>query len=186
MDESAECPVERLLEEHLPNLRGFVRLRAGGLVRSMESQSDIVQSVCREVLENRERFQHGGEEGFRRWLYTTVLRKLGHRAEYYRAQKRDLDRVSPLEDGGAEREVLESYRKFCTPSQALRTREEVERIEAAFDQLPEHYREVITLARLAGLTHAEIAEQTGRSEGSVRMLLYRGLEQVSELLESSE
>ena len=178
----SELDVDRLLAENLPRLRGFVRLRAGAMVRAMEGDSDIVQSVCREVLEHRERFRHGGEEGFRRWLYTSVMRKLGHRADYYRAQKRDQARVRAFDDEAAG-QVLEGYRGIATPSGVLRQREELERIEAAFDALPEHYREVITLARIAELPQAEIAAQTGRSEGSVRMLLYRGLERLSELLE---
>ena len=48
-------------------------------------------------------------------------------------------------------------------------------MEAAFDSLPDDYREVITLARIAGLSHAEIARQMARSESAVRMLLSRAL-----------
>jgi DNA-directed RNA polymerase specialized sigma24 family protein len=51
--------------------------------------------------------------------------------------------------------------------------EEFERIEAAFDQLSEEHREVISLAHLAGLLRAEIAERIQRSEGAVRVLLHR-------------
>ncbi len=177
--------VERLLQEHLSRLHGFVRLRTGALLRSMESASDLVQSVCREVLEQGHRFQHDGEEGFRRWLYTAAARKISDRLEYYRAQKRDPGRRVPLQEHDAATSsggLLDCYRSFCTPSRMLREEEEVARIEAAFDLLPEHQREVIALARIAGLSHQEIAHQTGRSEGAVRMQLYRGLERLSELL----
>ena len=153
-------------------------------MEAMESTSDIVQSVCREILQHKDRFQYPGEDGFRRWLYTTALRKVSKRAEFYRAQRRDAARTVPLEDGGDDPQALLScYGRFCSPSQAFQAREEVERIEGAFDQLPEHYREVITLSRIAGLSHAEIAERTGRTEGSTRMLLFRALEQLSELLD---
>ena len=163
-DDSA---IEELLREHLPELRGYVRLRTGREIRNMESASDIVQSVCREILQHRDRFRYPGQDGFRRWLYTTALRKLSKRAERARAVKRD-GRYVPLDDvpeAAAAEGLLDCYRSFCTPSQAVQAREEVERIESAFDELSDEYREVVTMARILGMSHAEIAERTGRSEG---------------------
>ncbi len=174
--------IDELLREHLPGLRGFIRLRTGGFLRSLESTTDLVQSVCREILEHRDRFRHPDEDGFRKWLYTTALRKISKRGDFYRAQKREVARNVPLPSGGDE-DLLSCYRNLGAPSGVARAREEVERIEGAFDQLSEDHREVITLARIVGMSHAEIAERTGRSEGATRMLLYRGLERLSEILE---
>lgn len=176
--------VEELLEEHLPALRSFVRLRLGRELRSLESSSDLVQSVCREILQHRERFEHGNEDGFRRWLYTSVLRKISNRAAYYHARQRDVRQLEPLEDG-SDAGVLKSYCSFCTPSRLLSAREEVERIEAAFDRIPDADRELITLARVARLTHAEIGEQLGVSAAAVQMRLYRALERLSAELAQS-
>ena len=50
-----------------------------------------------------------------------------------------------------------------------------ERLQRAFSTLPDEYREVITLARVVGLPHAEIAVKLGKSEGAVRILLHRAL-----------
>ena len=61
----------------------------------------------------------------------------------------------------------------CTPSRNVVVREELARIEAAFDQLPDEYREVITLARIVGLSHGEIGIRSGRNETAVRKLLSR-------------
>ena len=60
------------------------------------------------------------------------------------------------------------------------------RLEAAFDQLPEHYREVVTLARVARLTCAQIAATTGRSEDSVRNILARALNKLATQLEDGD
>ena len=184
LQDGDEAAVDELLNAHLPDLRTFVRLRTGPFLRSHESTSDLVQSVCREILTQRERFQYPGSEGFRRWLYTTVMRKIGKRADYYRAQRRDVQRNVQLPDDAGAGGLLDAYRRFCSPSAEMQATEEVERIEAAFDELPEDYREVVTLARIARLSHKEIAERMGRTEGSVRMLLYRALERLSELLEA--
>lgn len=175
--------IDALLAEHLPGLRGFIRLRSGPQLRSLEETTDLVQSVCREILLHRDRFQFPDEDGFRRWLYTTALRKIGHRAQHYRALKRDVGRTISLEGGrDSAEELLNGYSKVCTPSQVVQAREQVSRIEAAFDQLPEDHREVVTLARIVGLSHTEIAERMGRTESATRSLLFRALERLSELL----
>ncbi|MEM8713151.1 MAG: sigma-70 family RNA polymerase sigma factor, partial [Planctomycetota bacterium] len=169
--------LEELLERHHDELHAFVRLRYGALVEKRESSLDVVQSVCREVLEQAERFQHPGDNGFRRWLFTTALRKINDRRSYYLAAKRDVLReVTPGSSSDADEasgDLMEHYRTFSTPSRAASDREEVARVEAAFELLTDEQREVLTLAHLAGLSRAEIAEQLGKSEGAVRVILHR-------------
>ena len=168
--------VDQLLQAHLPGLRAFVRLRVGPELRARESSSDIVQSVCREVLEHLDRFQHPGEKAFKHWLYTTALRKIASRADYYRAQKREGGREVLSAD---EEELGRLYRTLGSPSQGAVLREELERLESAFDQLSDEQREVVTLAHLVGLTRAEIAERIGKTEGAVRVILHRALARLS-------
>ena len=181
--------IDVLLERHLPGLRAFVRLRTGKLIRAKESVSDIVQSVCREVIAHADRFQHGGDVGFRHWLYTTALRKLSKRRDFYEAAKRDAGREatpqSPL-TSGSDGELLDCYATFCTPSRIAVAREELDLVEQAFDKLPDHYREVILLAKLVGLTRAEIAKEIGKSEIAVRSLLHRALAELTEHLDRGE
>jgi RNA polymerase sigma-70 factor (ECF subfamily) len=178
--------IEELIQAHLPGLRAFVRLRAGKVVRARESCSDLVQSVCRELLHDLPNLRFEGGRGFKRWLYQAAERKIIDRARYWQAGKRDVQReITPRSDGdtASRQRIAEAYRAIATPSQDLQVREEIERVESAFDALPEHYREVITLSRLAGLSHAEIAARMGRSEGAVRTLLCRALAELSEQLQ---
>jgi RNA polymerase sigma-70 factor, ECF subfamily len=177
--------VDALIERYLPGLHGFVRLRMGRLLAGQESSSDIVQSTCREVLHHADRFRYDGEVGFRRWLYRTALRKIANRAEHYRAQKRDAGRRVELPATSREEAaaLLEGYASFCTPSRACEEREELERVERAFGALPDDYREVILLSRIAGLSRRDVALEMERSEGSVRMLLARALAFLAEKLE---
>jgi RNA polymerase sigma-70 factor (ECF subfamily) len=65
-------------------------------------------------------------------------------------------------------------------------RERIARLEAAFDRLPADYREVITLTRIVGLPHREVAEAMGRSETASRMLLYRALAELAAELEGDD
>lgn len=169
--------VDELLLVYLPRLQAFLRLRAGPALLARESASDLAQSVCRDVLENLERFQYRGEENFRRWLYATAVRKIADRYEFWNAQKRDirLEVVAP----GDESLPLEDYLTICTPSREAMAREELATVQAALDRLPDEQREAILLSRVLGLGRTEVAEVMGRSEGSVRMLLCRGLATVA-------
>ena len=114
--------VDQLLMQHLPQLQAFVRLRMGPQLRAKEGSADLVQSTCREVLEHIDRFQYRGEENFRRWLFTTALRKVLKRAAYYRAGKRDVQReASPDSAVAPEALLTEAYLTMSTPSHALDT-----------------------------------------------------------------
>ena len=180
--------IDRLIEHHLPAQRGFVRLRASAMLRRQESTSDLVQSVCRELLLNQKRFRHPSPAAFKRWLFITAQRKIYSRMAYYLAQKRDvgrnLDRLA--KSATSDESLLACYKTLSTPSRRAMAREEIEQIEAAFDQLPDEYREVITLAHILGMSRAEIAEHLGKSEGAVRMTLHRALTATASLLREQQ
>lgn len=174
--------LEQLLVRQLPGLEAFVRLRMGAGLRRHATPPDLVQSVCREVLEDLDGFEYRGDAPFRHWLFTRAENKLREKHRYHRAQKRDPAReVEP--DAST---FLAAYHTLCTPTRELAVREEVARIEQAFDRLPADYREAITLHKLCGLSHAEIAERMQRSEGAVRNLVYRGISRLALFVDAGD
>lgn len=176
--------IDRLLEQHLDGLRAFLRVRAGAAVRARVSHSDLVQSVCREVLQSAQRFEFQGDAAFRNWLYTAALRKIVEQDRKLHAGKRDVRRELAVDaDGGADAAVLQGYASATTPSLLAMGREGAEKLEAAFDELSDEHKEIITMARFAGLSHAEIAAQLGKSEEACRQLLRRALVKLSVALQ---
>ncbi len=173
-----------LLEQHLSRLEAFVRLRMGPELRGFESASDLVQSACREVLQHVDRYRYHGESQFRHWLYTTALRKVQNRVRYLRAGRRAAVRVEPRATASGGIDPLETFARSLsdTPSRQIMRREEIARLETAFASLPEHYREVITLSRIVGLSHREIAEHMAKTESATRMLLSRAMAALSKAL----
>lgn len=172
--------IERLLLANLDGLRAFLRLRAGAAIRARLGQSDLVQSVCHEVLASADRFAFQGESAFRNWLYTAALRKLVEKDRRMHAGVRDVRReVAADADGVADEATLRGYANATTPSLIAMGREGAAKVEEAFDELSEAHREIITLARFVGLSHAEIAEQLGCSEEACRQLLRRALVKLS-------
>lgn len=183
--EGDEKALELLLERHIPSLRAFVRARVGPELRLQESASDLVQSTCREVLQQRERFQYPGPGAFKSWLFTTAARKVTERLKHNRAAKRDpgvLKRMG-AESDAAESRLLGVYARFSSPSHRAEIKDEVGRIEGAIDHLTEEQREVLLLAHVAELSRAEIAAQLGKTEVAVRSILHRALARVASELD---
>lgn len=180
--------MDELLTRFLPGLRAYVRLRAGPTVRARESVSDLVQSTVREVLENLDRFQWGGEEGFRRWLHATAMRRILDKHEFHHAQKRDIAREAPAppvgpSTGGGLPDLAAYAGSFTTASAVAVAREESARIEAAFDVLTGEQRELIVQSRMFGVSHGALASQLGKSEGAVRVALHRALARLAAVLD---
>jgi len=182
---SAPGAVDALLERHLPGLRAFVRLRVTPALRVKESCSDLVQSVCKDLLQNLDNFDYQGEAPFKGWLFTAALNKIREHERYFAREKRDRNREVRLSDAEA-RSLADCYASCLSPSREAMVHERVALIEAAFDRLPDDYREVLTLKRCAGLNHVEIARHMGRSEGAVRTLLSRALTRLSGILVDME
>jgi RNA polymerase sigma factor (sigma-70 family) len=178
--EIGDPTIERLLEEHLGSLRAFVRLRAGAGIRARLGHSDLVQSVCREVLEGRDKIEFQGDAAFRSWLYTAALRKLVEHDRRMHAGKRDVRREVHVDgEEGADAALLQGYATVTTPSLLVMGREGAVKLEEAFDELSEEHREIVTLSRVIGLSHAEIAAQLGKTEEGCRQLLRRALLKLS-------
>jgi RNA polymerase sigma-70 factor (ECF subfamily) len=170
--------LERLLEHYLPHLHAFVRVRLDAVVRARESSMDVVQSVCRELLGARPRFEFRGEDRFRAWLFTSALNKIMEKQRFHRFEKRDPERESPLPEADDDDVVA----NLLTPSLCAIGKETAHAITAAMDALDPQHREVIALARVVRLPHQVIAEVMGRSEAAVRQLLARAVLRLSEEL----
>ena len=159
--------LEDLIVEYLPELRGFVDRRMSPAARAREAVSDVVQSTCRELLTHRERFQFGADNGFRRWLFATALRKVLNKDRLHTRARRDVRR-----DGGL---VALPDEGLASPSAVAGGHELGGLLATSLERLPESYRRVVLLSHLVGLSRREVATAMGRSEASVRNLLNRAL-----------
>ncbi len=180
-------PLSELLVHYLPDLRLFVRAQIGAKLRARESNSDLVQSVCREVLGKLENFEYRGEAAFRSWLFRAAAHKVIDRAQYHEAEKRNPAREELPEPVTNPTEPLAfDVGHDFSPSRVAMSKEELTQLEAGLHSLQTDYREAILLAKIVGLSYAEIAEHMNRSPGAARNLVYRGMAQLSLLLEDPE
>jgi RNA polymerase sigma factor (sigma-70 family) len=169
--------IDELVQRFLPRLHAYVRLRMGRALRGREGSLDLVQSVCRELVSHYDELEYRDEQQFLGWLFTTALRKVQEKQRYHLRQARSPDREVAAEDDGGF-----AAAHWLTPSRDAVGRERLQRVAAALEQLPDDYREVIGLARVAGLPHREIAARLGRSEPATRKLLGRALAALGDAL----
>lgn len=178
-----DLAIEELLERHLDGLREYLKREIGAAVKARETPEDLVQSVCREILRNVDRFQYNGEDGFRQWLFTSALRKLKDKHRYYLRERRDLRREVPIQGQGSSSDprLIQLFATICSPSQDAVRKEELAAAQAAFEELPERYQDVIVLAYVEQKNGAEIAEALDVTEVNARRILSRARARLAKL-----
>ncbi|HEX5051936.1 MAG TPA: sigma-70 family RNA polymerase sigma factor [Planctomycetota bacterium] len=165
--------LDALLQRYLPQLHAYVHVRLNADLRARESSMDVVQSVCRDVLAHRERFDFRGEERFRAWLFTSALNKIRNKYAFHHGAGRDVARE---EHGTAALDAVLAA-TADSPSGGAMAAEGARIVREALAALSEEHREVVTLSRIVGLPHQVIAEVMGRSEEAARQLLRRAIVQ---------
>lgn len=168
-----------LLERYRPYLTLLARLEVGRQFRGKADEADVVQDAFAEAARQFGRFRGAGEPELTAWLRRILAGCLAGLARRYRgARARDvrlerdladhLDRSSLLLDRGL-------VDRGSSPSHRASRREQAVLLADALDRLPAHYREVIILHSLEGLTFPEVGARMGRTPIAVERLWSRAL-----------
>src|SRR5207248_2128090 len=72
--------------------------------------------------------------------------------------------------------ILATLTQGSTPEQGVERAEKALHLAAALERLPRHQREVLEWRVFERLSYAEISEQTGKSEGALRVVVTRAME----------
>lgn len=171
--------LEQLFARNLPLLITYVRARVGSALAERESIQDLAQSVCREVLQDRDVLTFSNDESFRAYLFLQASRKIIDRARFHRMAMRAPEREAGRIGDPNARDLMADCVELLTPSRAFAARDELDRVEAAIRKLPANQSEAVMLSRIGGVSYAEIARQLGISIGAVRSLTARGLAQLA-------
>jgi RNA polymerase sigma-70 factor (ECF subfamily) len=137
--------------------------------KRMADPEDLASTVWLEVASSLARFE-GDEHDFRRWLFTIAARR----------------RIDDIRSATRTREHLHHERAAAIDRVEPSAGEEAERaasLEAAIERirsLPADQAEAILLRVVADLGVPEVAAIMGRREGTVRVLVHRGLRRLEE------
>jgi RNA polymerase sigma factor (sigma-70 family) len=138
------------------------------LIGDRHTAEDVVQDALVTVWGRAARFE--GRSTVRSWLYGVVR---------YHALNRRRQRPLPLADTTDLDEVASDEHGPEALSLAAVTRDQ---LAAAMERLPEHHREIITLAFVAELSRPEIAEVLGVPVGTVKSRLHRARRELAHLI----
>jgi RNA polymerase sigma-70 factor (ECF subfamily) len=155
-----------LFRVHQPRLLRF--LRSLGPAHA----DDVAGQVWLEIARSLPTFT-GDAEDFRRVLYTIARRRM---IDAFRSAGRRFD--DPAGDDLPEPALA------ATAADAGIDR--VAWAQAVLRRLPASQAEVVVLRVIEGFSVDEVAEMTGRSPGSVRVLAHRGLQAVSRLISAGQ
>ena len=149
--------------------------------RQLTGVEDVVQETMLRAFRDLDGFSYRTPGSFFRWLSSILDHTIVDRARYLGRERRAGEEVpfrSKSNPQGPE------PRDSQTPSRILGQHERVERLLERLGALPEEYRQAILLAKIEGLTTAEMAERLGKSREAVALLVYRAVKRFRTLTET--
>ena len=172
----------RVFEKYRRRVTVLVHFKLSPGERQFSDVEDVVQEVFLRAFRDRDGFSYQAPGSFLRWLSTIADHVVVDRARYRHRERRAGEEVpfrsvsNPLGPEPADTK---------TPSRLLAQQEAVERLLARLDLLPNDYREAILMAKVEGLSTAEMAERLGKSREAVALLVYRAVKRFRAIAEGA-
>lgn len=155
---------DKLILKYRERLYGVVY----NLTSNREDAADLTQDAFIKAFQSINRFQ--GQSSFFTWLYRIAVNTaLTHLRKH---RNRTFFSLENLQEGQVSTQVIDQLSDKNGADRDAQLRELQEKLNEAMQKLSIKHRTVITLFEIDGLSHAEIAEITECSEGTVRSRLH--------------
>jgi len=151
----AEPDLSTLVQDY----SGLLYRVALSLVRNTAEAEDVVQDVFLRVLQRKSELAHIAE--IRPWLV-----RIAWNLAIDRTRKRRPDQMDEIFAAGLVSRELAA-------DDAVEEADRIRRVLAGIERLPKPERQVLLLSAMEELSNAEIAAVAGKSESSVRSMLFR-------------
>ena len=173
-----EGAFSQLFERHSPSVYGFLVRRVGDSALA----EDLYQEVFLRV--HRGRHTYDARRPFRAWLFgiahnllTDALRRRGRTTE-----TTSLEQL--VDDGGGRASRIAA--SGPSPEGLVAARQAARTLERALDSLAPDEKTVLLLARLEGMSYADVGSVLGRSVDATKQLAYRALKRVRAVMRREE
>jgi len=178
-----------LLELYRNYLRLLARTQIDLHLQGRVNPSDLVQETFLEAYRDFGQFRGKTEKEWLAWLRRILVHNLARLVEQQvKALKRHARREVSLQrvdlavlDQTSARFDAALVSPQSSPSEQAQHREEAALVADRMARLPAHYRDVIVLRNLEGLSFDEVASRMGRTPGAVRLLWLRALDRLRKL-----
>ncbi|MEO1526372.1 MAG: sigma-70 family RNA polymerase sigma factor [Planctomycetota bacterium] len=193
MDAAREGDTEtlgQLLQMYRNYLSVLASTQLDGRLRRRLNSSDVVQETMLAAHRDFGAFRGQSEGELLAWLRQILINCVRHAVEVHvKAKKRDVRREVALD--AASKRANDSMLRLGniladrgrSPSEECGQRELAVSVADQLAKLKPDYRDVIVLRNLQGLSFDEVADQMGRTKGSVRMLWLRAMEKFKQTYE---
>ena len=170
----------QIVDEHTDALVAVARRQMGAKLARRVDPEDIVQSTYRSLFVRMRQGEYELGSGHDLWklLVTITLNKVRRKAKFHRTARRDMNRDQSVTDGTGAL-ANRSPDGGPTPDDAAAL---VDELQTLLESVKPRDRQIVEL-RLQGSTTAEIAQETSRSERSVRRILQHLGEQLRKSIE---
>jgi RNA polymerase sigma-70 factor, ECF subfamily len=168
-------------EKYQRRLAVLIHFKLSDRARTFAEVDDTVQETFLRAFRDIHNFNYQSPGSFLRWLSAIADHVIIDRVRYQGRERRTGEEIpfrSASNPAGAEPADTK------TPSRLLAQQEAVERLLARLAALPEDYRNAILMAKIEGLTTAEIAEKLGKTREAVALLVFRAVKRFRSLSEA--
>jgi RNA polymerase sigma-70 factor, ECF subfamily len=155
--------------------------------------SDVVQETFLDACRDFDHFRGSTPGEWAAWLRKILIYNLARVVQrQVVAQKRSarrevsLDQHVAVMDRSSGRIEAALIGRSSSPSSQAQRSELAGRVADQLARLSSDYREVLVLRNLEGLPFPEVARRMGRSDGAVRILWVRAIDQLRQLLQAEE
>jgi RNA polymerase sigma-70 factor (ECF subfamily) len=173
----------RLLEKYHSRLAVLIHYRLGRDMLSLVDVDDILQETLLRAFRDIGQFQYRSPGSFMNWLARIADHVIADLARSQARHKRAGDLVrfrSPSNPCGPE------PADFMTPSRIFAENETLARLIEMLTLLPDNYRTVLLMAKIEGLSTAEIAQRLVKSNQAIALLLHRAVQRFRVLHDESK
>lgn len=134
---------------------------------------DLTEDAFLKAWQNLRKYKEESKTPFSAWVF-----KIAHNlvCDHYRTNQTivEID------------ENLPNTREDLNPTTQINIKFNQVRLRQAINKLPENFQQVIVLKYINELDNNEIAKATGKSEGSIRTIQFRALQQLRGFLEEKQ
>lgn len=139
-----------------------------------EIAKDLVSEVFLGAFQNINRYKQQSNTKFSTWLFSIAHKKV---VNFYRQQKIrnniSLDKISNILIDETESNLEKTNKKL-----------QHQLILEYLAKLPENLQEILILKFIEELDYVEIEQITGQKQGNIRVLVYRALKQLRDMIDS--
>jgi RNA polymerase sigma-70 factor (ECF subfamily) len=175
-----------LYDLYVDKIYRFVFLKTNNRLKTEEMVQDIFLKLWRAGQKESEEEVNAGKRAddfnVRAYLYRIARHTV---IDFYRSddkagRKSDIVSLDDLQPEMADENLFTGGQ--TAENQALDDKYALEEVKEALEKLPDNYKEIIVMKFVDELTHKEIAEVLGKTEGNVRILAHRALNKLRQIL----